>query len=77
LTRSPEQYTVREILQLTEDSLAPVACLNEAPMQCARAAECKNSVHVERLYTVIQDYFEGITFADLAWPREDGNEFVI
>ena len=28
LTRPPEQYTVGEILRLTEGSLAPVACLD-------------------------------------------------
>ena len=27
LTRSPEEYTVGNILRLTEDSMAPVACL--------------------------------------------------
>ena len=76
LTKSPEQYTVREILQLTEDSLAPVACLRETPAPCARAAECKTLSMWKGLYAVINDYFDGITIADLAWPQ-DGNEFVI
>ena len=31
LTKVPEQYTAGEILRLTEDSLAPVACLEPAP----------------------------------------------
>ena len=34
LTRPPEQYTVGEILRLTEESLAPVAS------PCARSASC-------------------------------------
>ena len=29
LTKPPEQYTVGEILRLTEESLAPVSCLEE------------------------------------------------
>ena len=29
LTKSPDQYTVGSILRLTEESLAPVACLEE------------------------------------------------
>ncbi len=48
LTRSPDQYTVGEILMLTEGSLAPVSCLTPvrppapawptaAPMKCGRA----------------------------------------
>ena len=40
LTRPPEQYTVGEILRLTEDSLAPVVCLEADASPCARAAAC-------------------------------------
>ena len=32
LTKAPEQYTVGSILRLTEESLAPVACLEPGPM---------------------------------------------
>ena len=39
LTRAPEQYTVGAVLRLTEESLAPVACLEEDASPCARAAE--------------------------------------
>ena len=41
LTRSPDQYTVEEILMLTEGSLAPVACLEQEPVECPRRAECR------------------------------------
>ena len=34
LTYPPDQYTVGNILRLTEGSLAPVACLNNSPVQC-------------------------------------------
>lgn len=65
LTRAPEQYTVGEILQLTEDSLAPVACLQETPTPCTRAETCKTLSMWKTLHMIITDYFDGITIADL------------
>lgn len=41
LTRAPEQYTVGSILRLTEGSLAPVACLEQEPIECPRMAQCR------------------------------------
>ena len=38
LTKNPEQYTVGSILRLTEESLAPVACLESGAAPCERAA---------------------------------------
>ena len=34
LTKAPEQYTVGSILRLTEESLAPVSCLEESAEAC-------------------------------------------
>ena len=34
LTKNPEKYTVGSILRLTEESLAPVACLEETAEAC-------------------------------------------
>lgn len=36
LTRSPDQYTVAEILVLTEGNLAPVSCLAPGAASCER-----------------------------------------
>ena len=36
LARAPQEYTVGEILCLTEGSLAPVACLEQHPNPCPR-----------------------------------------
>ena len=41
LLRSPDQYTVGEILELMEGSLAPVACLAQESNTCPRAPICK------------------------------------
>lgn len=66
LIRQPEDYRVGDILRLTENSLAPVSCLEEGTNPCERAAECKTLPMWSRLFRMINDYFDGITIADLA-----------
>ena len=41
LTKAPEQYTVGSILRLTENSMAPVACLEPGSTDCPRMGSCK------------------------------------
>ena len=65
LIRQPEDYRVGDILRLTENSLAPVSCLEEGTNPCERAAECKTLPMWSRLFHMINDYFDGITIADL------------
>ena len=72
LTKAPEQYTVGSILRLTEESLAPVACLEPGADACARAAECRTLSLWKGLDKVINDYLDGITIADL---MHNGNGF--
>ena len=40
LCRKPEEYSVGEILEVTEGSLATVACLAEGAAKCPRAKQC-------------------------------------
>ncbi len=40
LAHRPEEYTVGEILRLTEGSLAPISCLDEKENNCPRKEEC-------------------------------------
>ncbi|MGN1009183.1 MAG: RrF2 family transcriptional regulator [Butyricicoccus sp.] len=77
LNQPPEQCTVGSILRLTEGSLAPVACLEKKPVQCERAGECRTLPMWQKLDTLINEFFDGITVADLARPDEAGNDFVI
>ncbi len=66
LNRPPEQYTVGEILRCTEDSLAPVACLEHPGSACPRSADCRTLPMWEKLDALVNDYLGGITIADLA-----------
>ena len=77
LTRPPQEYTVGSILRLTEGSLAPVACLGDNPPDCPRMADCRTLPMWRELNTMIQNYFDGITLADLAKGVQPGNEYVI
>ena len=65
LARTPDKYTVGEILRLTEGSLAPVACLDNEPNQCERVAECVTLPVWQGLYKVISEYLDGITLQDI------------
>lgn len=65
LTRKPEDYRVGEILRLTEGDLAPVACLECDAQPCARTSECRTLPMWEKFHTLMNDYFDGITIADL------------
>ncbi|WP_423412423.1 RrF2 family transcriptional regulator [Faecalibacterium prausnitzii] len=77
LTRSPDQYTVSEILLLTEGSLAPVSCLTPGAPACERMANCRTYTMWKGLNDLIADYFGKITLADLAAPEQAGNDYVI
>ena len=77
LTRSPDQYTVSEILLLTEGSLAPVSCLTPGAPACERMANCRTYTMWKGLNDLIADYFGKITLADLALPDQAGNDYVI
>ena len=65
LNRSPEEYTVGSILKLTEGSLAAVSCTTQGPAACSRSSCCQTKPMWEKLDTMIDDFFEGITLADL------------
>lgn len=65
LTRSPEEYRIGDILRLTEGDLAPVSCLECGAEPCDRAEECKTLKMWTDFHKLINDYFDGITLADL------------
>ena len=67
LNRPAEDYTVGAILKLTEGNLSPVTCTSQG---CSRPTCCKAMPMWERLERMIDDFFEGITIADLI--REGG-----
>ncbi len=65
LTRIPEDYTVGEILELTEGPLASVACLQPGAEVCENRNECKTIAMWTRFDQMVHDFFYNITLADL------------
>ncbi len=65
LNRDPAEYTVGSVLKLTEGSLAPVACTSQGAAACSRSTCCQTLPMWEKLETMIDEFFEGITIADL------------
>ena len=61
LAKPPEQYTVGQILRITEGSLCPVSCLEDNPNQCERFSQCKTLSMWKGLQRVIDEYLDGIS----------------
>lgn len=76
LTRPPETYTVLSILQLTEETLAPVSCLEEHAPACDRVAQCRTLPLWQGLNRTVREYLASVTLADLM-GGEPGDDYVI
>ena len=79
LTKPADQYTVGEILRVTEGSLAPVACLEREINDCPRAGECMTLSVWEGLYRAVTDYLDSVTLQDIIDRNQaaDGNDYCI
>ena len=69
LMRQAKDCTVGEILRLTEESLAPVACLDCSAEPCRRAAVCKTLPMWKKVNCMLDDYFGKVSIQDII----DGN----
>lgn len=69
LVGEPKDYSVYEILCVTEGSMAPVACLDQSDNLCQRCDNCRTLVIWQGLDRLIQQYLSGITLQDIL----DGN----
>ena len=65
LAKAPEEYTVGDILRLTEGDLAPVPCAAQDPADCPRSEDCATLPVWRGLNRVINEYLDGITLQDL------------
>ena len=65
LSRLPADYTVGEILRLTEGNLAPVSCLECGSAPCNRAGECKTLPMWKKFQQIQNEFFDSVTLEDL------------
>ena len=79
LAQAPEKYTIGTILRLTEGSLAPVACLDQNPIQCERSNGCVTLPIWQGLNKVINDYLDNITLQDILDQQKElySNDYMI
>lgn len=72
LTKKPSEYTLGEILLLTEGSLAPVACVEDSYTKCTKLECCLTRPVWQKLDLIINEYLDGITLEDLI--KSDGRK---
>jgi Rrf2 family protein len=65
LCRKPEEYSVGEIIELTEGTLAPVYCLSSGAEVCPRAGVCKTLPLWNEFDRMVHDFFYNKKLSDL------------
>ena len=75
LAKNANEYTVGDILRLTEGGIAPVSCLENSPIMCDRADECVTLPVWKGLYKVISEYVDSITLQDIVDKNADISSF--
>lgn len=76
LKKSPENYTVGEILTLLDGPTAPVDCLNKEGNDCPRANICPTLPMWKELDELIKNYLSNKSLLDLV-STEVGNNYII
>ena len=64
LAKAPRDYTVLDILNITEGALTPVECAVDSK-ECPRADACATRFVWEGLYRAMTDYLGGVTLQDI------------
>lgn len=79
LAREPREYTVGEVLRLTEGTLVPVSCAGEEPAACGRSADCAMLPVWRGLSKAINDYLDSVTLQDILDQGNSlgGDDYVI
>ncbi len=65
LCRKPEDYTIFEIIEIMEGTLAPVACLEDNARACPLAPGCHTLPLWKEYYQLTHDFFSGKRLSDL------------
>ena len=77
LLRDPGDYTVGEILELMEGTLAPVACLAEGAKPCPRSEYCQTLPMWKDFYSTVRNFFYEKKLTDIMNPSADFENYVI
>ena len=77
LTKVPGEYTGGTLLRGADGGVAAVGCGGRKRVEWPRRVECRTLPMWRKLNTMINDYFDGITLADLVNTAQPGNDYVI
>lgn len=79
LARAPKDYTVGQILRVTEGPLTPVDCAVQDPVDCPRSSICPTLPIWKELTKLINDYLDGITLQDILDRQQElySNNYII
>lgn len=75
LAKDACEYTVGDVLRITEGGLAPVACLEGDTIQCDRAEICSTLYVWQGLNKVINEYLDSITIQDIVDRKKEGYSY--
>ena len=65
LCRKPEDYTIGEVIELMEGTMASVACLEENAAPCPKVGECRTIALWAEYYKLTRDFFNSKHLSDL------------
>lgn len=65
LAKAPDQYTLGDILRLTEGGFAPIACLENGGEECGQYESCMARKAWQGLEQVMADYLDNLTLQDI------------
>ncbi len=65
LAKSPDMYTVGDILRATEGSIAPLACIENSGKDCVRQGNCLARHVWQGLENAMTDYLDNITLQNI------------
>lgn len=74
LSKNPSEYTVGDILRVTEGKLSPVACLDTDVNYCDRSRNCETLFVWQGLMDVIEEYLDSITLSDIIRRKSRNND---
>lgn len=73
LAHAPEKCSVKSVLEVTETSLLPVACLG-AEQNCERKNKCKTLPLWKKFTALVDGFFSTVTIGDLVTDAEENAE---
>ena len=65
LTKNPSEYSLLELLKLTEGSISPTSCLDHEEVICGREEHCLAYPLWQKISRIVEDYLESVTLEDL------------